>query len=104
VIRFIIFCILFNTAITGLAVKYLFLSSEILKFSLKAKFGILLILTVFPIQMYYFIGIWAELAYFFVVLFFMYFWTKIVLAKSDSIFDFVKLAFSVILLTGVRPK
>ena len=97
------FGVLFNGVITCLAVKYLFLSFKTMGFSTKSKFTAIVILCVLPIPIYYSMGIWSEPASFFAVCIMIYLWVKIVIKKSDSIFDFIMLAFSVIMLIGVRP-
>jgi hypothetical protein len=97
------FGILFNAAITCWAIKYLFSSFKIMGFSTMTKFWTIVVLSIFPIHIYYSMGIWAEPASFFAVCVFIYLWVKIVIGKSKSVFDFVVLAFSVVMLIGLRP-
>ena len=94
--------IVFNSIITCWAIYYLFASFNLMGFSDKSKFWSIIILNLFPIHIYYAMGILAESAAFFAVSLFMYTWIKII-SGSKSVKFFLILAFSLVMLAGTRP-
>lgn len=98
-----LFGIVFNSVILCLSVRYIFKSFDLMHFSAKSKFWTILILNLFPIHVYYGMGILAETGSFFAVCLFVYFWVKITIGKSYSFSDFVLLALSIGMLIGFRP-
>ncbi|WP_291102571.1 MULTISPECIES: hypothetical protein [unclassified Flavobacterium] len=98
-----LFGIVFNSIMTCLAIKYLFASFDLMGFSKKSKFWSIIILTLFPIHVYYCMGILAEAGSFLSVCLIVYVWIKIVTLKSRSKTDFMLLAFAVVMLVGFRP-
>lgn len=95
--------VIFNGIVLCLSVNYLFKSFDLLHFSDKSKFLILLGLNLFPIHVYYGMGILAETGSFFAVCLFVYLWVKIAEAKLYSKNNFVLLATSIVMLIGFRP-
>ncbi|WP_395051106.1 hypothetical protein [Flavobacterium sp.] len=95
--------VVFNSMMICLAVNYLFKSFEVLHFSNKSKFWTLMILNLFPIHVYYAMGILAEAGSFFAVCMMVYFWVKIATTKLSSFVDFIFLATAVVMLMGFRP-
>ena len=79
------------------------LSFEIMNFSKKAKFYTLILLCLFPIHIYYAMGIIGEAFAFFAIASFVYLWIKINYAKEYSELDFVYLGLSLVLLYGIKP-
>jgi len=99
---FYLFGIVFNSIITCWAVKYILRSFDVMGFSDKSNFWSIVTLTLFPIHIYYAMGILAESAAFFAVALFLYTWTKII-SDSKSVKYFLILAFSLVMLAGTRP-
>lgn len=97
------FGVVFNLIIICGAIKYLFASFELMGFTQKSKFWTVLVLNVFPIHIYYAMGILSETGSFFAVCLIIYFWVKIKTNKSQSVFDFGTLAFCVLMLISLRP-
>lgn len=97
-----LFGIIFNFIITCWAVHFLFLSFKLMNFSNKSLFFSILILSLFPIHIYYAFGIWAETAAFFAVSFMIYNWIKISF-NPNAIKYFLLLSCSLIILVGTRP-
>lgn len=100
---FYLFGIVFNCVITCWAVKYLFASFDLMGFSDVSKFWSIIVLNLFPIHIYYAMGILAESAAFFGTTIFLYTWLKITKGKGNSSKGFLILAFSLIMLSGTRP-
>jgi hypothetical protein len=100
---FYIFGIVFNCIITCWAVKYLFGAFDLLGFSKVSKFWCVIVLNLFPIHIYYAMGILAESAAFFGVSLFLYAWLKIIKNNSNSVKYFLFLAFSLVIMSGTRP-
>jgi hypothetical protein len=97
------FGVIFNSAIICVGIHYLFKSFEVLHFSDKSKFWTLVVLNLFPIHVYYAMGILAEAGSFFAVCMIVYFWVKIATTKLYSYVDFILLATAVVMLMGFRP-
>lgn len=95
--------VIFNCIMICLGVNYLFKSFEVLHFSNKSKFWTLMILNLFPIHVYYAMGILAEAGSFFAVCVLVYLWIKITVEKLYKLIDFVLLALTVAALLGFRP-
>lgn len=100
---FYIFGIVFNCIITCWAVKYLFGAFDLLGFSKVSKFWCVMVLNLFPIHIYYAMGILAESAAFFGVSLFLYTWLKITKNNSNAVKYFLFLAFSLVIVSGTRP-
>lgn len=94
--------VVFNSIITCWAIHYLFKSFDLLGFSNTSKFWTVIVLNLFPIHVYYAMGILAESAAFFGVSLFIYSWLKI-LAKTNSVNYFLLLSFSLVIVSGTRP-
>jgi|GEM_PF-1186047 len=97
------FGIIFNSIITCLAIGYLFKAFDLMGFSTKSKLWSILVLNLFPIHVYYSMGILAEAGSFFAVCLLVYFWVKIIMLQSTSKTDFILLGVSVAMLIGFRP-
>jgi hypothetical protein len=94
--------VIFNCAFVCLAVYYLFKAFTILHFTDRAKFAVLLLMSLFPIHIYYAMGIIGEAFGFFAAAMMIYFWTKHysgIAQKKDYLF----LALSIVLLYGIKP-
>lgn len=98
-----LFGIIFNSTIICLGIHYLFKSFDVLHFSDKSKFWTLVVLNLFPIHIYYVMGILAEAGSFFAVCTLVYLWVKITAEKSYKSIDFILLALAILMLTGFRP-
>ena len=98
-----LFGVIFNCIITCWAINYLFKSFDLLHFSNKSKSWSICILTLFPIHVYYSMGILAEAGSFFAVCVMVYLIVKITFTPSNSKMDCFLLAFSVVILIGFRP-
>ena len=99
---FYLFGVIFNSIITCWAIKYLFASFDLMGFSNKTKFWSIILLNLFPIHVYYAMGILAESAAFFGVSLFVYAWLKIT-ANTKSIIYYFFLSFSLAIISGTRP-
>ncbi|MFV8342115.1 hypothetical protein [Flavobacterium sp. XS2P39] len=97
-----LFGIIFNSVVTCFAIKYLFASLDLMNFSIKSKFWVIVVMTLFPIHVYYAYGILAESAAFLAVTLFIYSWVKIT-TNSTSVKYFLILALSMMMLEGTRP-
>lgn len=94
--------VIFNSIITCWAVKYLFASFDLMGFSNRSKFWSIVVLNLFPIHVYYAMGILAESAAFFGVTLFVYAWLKIT-ANTNSVKYYLLLSFSLLIMSGTRP-
>jgi hypothetical protein len=95
--------VIFSCIFICLSVHYLFKAFDLLKFSRKAKFLTLVLLCLFPVHIYYAMGIIGEAFGFFAVSAFVYFWIKITNSKTNSLSDFMFLGLSLVLLYGIKP-
>jgi hypothetical protein len=95
--------VIFNGIMICWGVNYLFKSFAILHFSEKSKFWTVVVLNLFPIHIYYAMGILAEAGSFFVVCLLVYLWVKITAAQLSRTIDFILLAISIVMLVGFRP-
>jgi hypothetical protein len=100
---FYVFGIVFNCIISCWSIKYLFASFDLLGFSNMSKFWSVVILNLFPIHIYYAMGILAESAAFFGVSLFLYAWLKITKNNSNSVKNILCLSFSLVIMSGTRP-
>ncbi|WP_396194683.1 hypothetical protein [Flavobacterium sp.] len=94
--------VIFNCIFVCLAVYYLFKTFSLLHFTDKAKFAVLLLMSLFPIHIYYAMGILGEAFGFFASTMMIYFWSKHyngIAQKRDYLF----LALSIVLLYGIKP-
>lgn len=98
-----LFGIIFNSIVTCLAVYYLFAAFDLMGFSKKSRFWSIVVLSLFPIQVYYAMGILAEAGSFFAVCLIVYLWVKIGEGIRSSKIDFLLLAIAVAMLVGFRP-
>ena len=94
--------IVFNIIILCLSIRYIFKAFDILHFSSKSKFWTIVILNIFPIHVYYAMGILAETAAFFSISLFVFAITRINSGYLNYR-NIILLSFSLLLLTGVRP-
>ncbi|SCX81033.1 hypothetical protein [Flavobacterium caeni] len=99
---FYLFGIAFNSIVVCAGIFYLFKTLDLLGFSNKVKACALIILCLFPIHVYYAMGILAETAAFFAITLFVYSWVRIN-EKSGSRRHFVALSFALLMLVGTRP-
>lgn len=99
---FYLFGVVFNCLATCWAVFYLFASFDLMGFSDRSKFWSIVVLSLFPIHVYYAMGILAESAAFFGVSLFVYAWLKIT-ANTNSVKYYLFLSFSLAIVSGTRP-
>jgi hypothetical protein len=99
---FYLFGVVFNCMATCWAVYYLFASFRVMGFSDRSKFWSIVVLSLFPIHIYYAMGILAESAAFFGVCLFVYAWLKIT-ANTNLLKYYLFLSFSLIIVSGTRP-
>lgn len=99
---FYLFGVVFNCMTSCWAVYYLFASFDLMGFSNKTKFWSIVVLSLFPIHVYYAMGILAESAAFFGVSLFVFAWLKIT-ANTNSVKYYFFLSFSLAIVTGTRP-
>lgn len=96
------FGILFNFFFLCLGIRYLFKTFDLYHFNNKSKFLTIVALNLFPIHVYYGLGILAETAAFFSIIIFIYSWAHINLGLKTSKY-FLLLAFSLVIIAGTRP-
>lgn len=94
--------VVFNSIVTCWAVKYLFASFDLMGFSNTSKFWSIVVLSLFPIHVYYAMGILAESAAFLGVSLFVYSWLKIT-ANTNWVKYYLLLSFSLVVISGTRP-
>lgn len=94
--------VVFNSIVTCWGIKYLFASFDLMGFSNKTKFWVIIVLNLFPIHVYYAMGILAESAAFFGVCLFVYAWLKIT-ANTNWVKYYLLLSFSLVVISGTRP-
>lgn len=94
--------VVFNMIVTCWGIKYLFASFDLMRFSNKTKFWVIIVLNLFPIHVYYAMGILAESAAFFGVSLFVYSWLKIT-ANTNWAKYYLLLSFSLVVISGTRP-
>ena len=94
--------VVFNSIVTCWAVKYLFASFDLMGFSKTSKFWSIVVLSLFPIHVYYAMGILAESAAFLGVSLFVYSWLKIT-ANTNWVKYYLLLSFSLVVISGTRP-
>lgn len=99
---FFISGVVFNCLFICLSVFYLFKAFTILKFTDKAKFYVLVLMSLFPIHIYYAMGIIGEAFGFFASSLLIYFWTKHYAGVAQKA-DYFRLALSLVLLYGIKP-
>lgn len=99
---FFLSSIIFSCVFVCLSVYYLFKTFTLLHFTNKAKFSVLLLMSLFPIHIYYAMGIIGEVFGFFASTLMIYFWAKHYtgIAKKR---DYYFLALSMVLLYGIKP-
>lgn len=97
------FGVIFNCIVICFGISYLFKAFNLLCFSEKSKFWTVLAINLFPIHIYYAMGILAEAPSFFAVCILVYVWIKISTSKSYSICHLLSLVFSIVMLVGCRP-
>lgn len=100
---FLLSGIIFNCVFVCLSIRLLFKAFAIMNFTKKAKFYTLLLLCLFPIHIYYAMGILGEAFGFFAIAAFVYLWVKINYATEYGTKDFVYLGLSLVLLYGIKP-
>lgn len=94
--------VVFNSITTCGAIYYLFKSLDLLEFSNNSKFWTMVVLNLFPIHIYYAMGILAESAAFLGVSLFVYAWLKIT-SNTNSARYYWMLSFSLVMVSGTRP-
>lgn len=92
----------YNSIITCWAIKYIYASFDLMSFSNRTKFWTIIVLNLFPIHVYYAMGILAESAAFLGVSLFIYAWLKII-ANSNAVKYYLMLSFSLVIVSGTRP-
>lgn len=92
----------FNVVMTAWAMRLLYHTFARLQFAQTSQFWSLFFLCLFPIPLYYAMGILAETAAFFAVAWFLYAWVWFIMDKKSTA-AVVSLAFSLLLLVGTRP-
>ena len=97
------FGIIFNCIVICFGINYLFKAFNLSFFLEKSKFWTVLLINLFPIHIYYAMGILAETPSFFAVCILVYTWVKISYSKSYSIYHLLSLVFSIVMLVGCRP-
>ena len=95
--------VIFSCFFVCYSVYLLFKALDILKFDNRSKFTTLLLLCIFPVHIYYAMGIIGEVFAFFSVSVFVFYWVKITQLKTNAISDYVFLALSLVLLYGIKP-
>jgi len=99
---FFISGVVFNCLFICLSVFYLFKAFTILQFTDKAKFYVLVLMSLFPIHIYYAMGIIGEAFGFFASSLLIYFWAKHYAGIAQKA-DYFRLALSLVLLYGIKP-
>jgi hypothetical protein len=94
--------VIFNCIFVCLSVYYLFKAFELLHFTNKAKWYVILLLSLFPVHIYYAMGILGEAFGFFASTMMIYFWSKHYSGHATQK-DYWYLALSIVLLYGVKP-
>jgi hypothetical protein len=100
---FLISGIIFNCVFICFSIQLLFKAFDIMNFTKKAKFYSLLLLCLFPIHIYYAMGILGEAFGFFAIAAFVYIWIKINYSKEYGPKHFIYLGLSLVLLYGIKP-
>lgn len=99
---FFISSVIFSCFFVCLSVRFLFKALDILKYSDKTKCLTLLVMSLFPIHIYYAMGVIGEVFGFFASSMILYFLIKINYGNCRRI-DFFYLALSFVLLYGIKP-
>ncbi len=94
--------VIFSCIFVCLSVYYLFRAFDILKYSDRTKFMVLVVMSIFPIHIYYAMGVIGEIFGFFAATMILYFLVKINYGNTRRV-DFFYLALSFVLLYGVKP-
>jgi hypothetical protein len=101
---FLFSSIAFSLIFVCLSVNFIFKAIDLLKVSNKQKAIIILLLSLFPIHIYYAMGVIGEVFAFFASSLWLYFWVKISFSKNKiKLSDFIFLGLSLILLYGTKP-
>lgn len=95
--------VIFSCIIICYSIFLIFKTFDIIKFDNKTKFLILLILCLFPVHIYYAMGIIGEAFAFFAVSVFLFNWIKIIKSNTNSPIYFIYLSLSLVLLYGIKP-
>lgn len=99
---FFISSVIFSCFFICISVYYLFKAFTILNYPNKSKFMVLLLMSLFPIHIYYAMGIIGEAFGFFASSMILYFLIKINYGNIRRI-DFLYMALSFVLLYGIKP-
>ncbi|WP_412477138.1 hypothetical protein [Flavobacterium sp. TBRC 19031] len=94
--------VIFSCLFVCLSVFYLFKAFAILRFTDKSKFYVLVLMSLFPIHIYYAMGIIGEAFGFFASSLLIYFWAKHYAGMAHRT-DYFRLALSLVLLYGIKP-
>jgi hypothetical protein len=85
-----------------MAVKLLFDAFALMGFSRQTKVLVLVLLCLFPVHVYYAMGILCEAFAFFASAAFVYYWSKIVKGNATAR-NFAALALSLVMIYGIKP-
>lgn len=94
--------IVFNWVVVSLAVSVLFKTLDLLETDIKAKQLVMLVLVLFPIHIYYAMGILAEAASFFLMTAVFYLWFRFIKERSNTRIIFL-LIIALVSISSVRP-
>ncbi len=95
--------VIFTCLFVCLAVRNLFTAFDLMHFNRKAKICVLLILCLFPVHVYYAMGIIGEGFGFFAVSVFVLYWCRIWKSDAPMPKHFAILALSLVLIYGLKP-
>jgi hypothetical protein len=95
--------VIFSCAFVCYSVYLIFKTLDIMEFGVWTKFITLVVLSIFPIHIYYAMGVIGEVFAFFAVSVFVFTWIKITKLKTDFSIDYIYLALSLVLLYGIKP-
>ncbi len=95
--------VIFSCVFVCYSVYLIFKALDIMQFDVRTKFITLILLCIFPIHIYYALGVIGEVFAFFAVSVFVYTWVKITKLKTNSSTSYVYLALSLVLLYGIKP-
>lgn len=95
--------VIFSCVLVCLAVRYLFRAFDVMEFPDSTKKIMLLLLCLFPVHVYYAMGIIGEAFGFFAVSLFVYYWVRIVKSENPSPNFFAVIALCLVMIYGFKP-
>ena len=95
--------VIFSCLLVCFAVRYLFLAFDIVNLSANAKKIVLLLLCLFPVHVYYAMGIIGEAFGFFAVSLLVYYWCRIVKSDHVSSKHMAIVALCLVMIYGFKP-